>query len=354
MGVTISVQAGGAEDKDLTGAPEIEVHERLGEPTTYRLRFAVDIESGTIPWLTDSRIDPGTELAIIATADDDRQCLVKGPIHGQQMRLVGGGSGSWLDVLGTDATIAMDREVKATIWDKVTASDVAQRIAGTYGFTPDVDSTTGTFDADKHALVQRDTDFRFLRRIARRTGHLVWATSDPAGATTTLHVKRPPVSGQAVTTLTLRTPSPTVKALDLSFDTERPTSSVGKQVDLNTKQVNDGATTKSPLAALGTSDLASIATGTRTVVVAPPADTAGELTARNEGALIEAGWFVRATAEMNTETLGTVVRCHTLVAIDGAGKRHDGKYLVAGVRHLISQTAHRMQVELWRNGWGAS
>ena len=41
-----------------------------------------------------------------------------------------------------------------------------------------------------------------------------------------------------------------------------------------------------------------------------------------------------------------------LLELDGAGSRHSGNYLVAGVRHTIDAGGHRMELELLRNAWG--
>jgi hypothetical protein len=352
MGVSVTVQLDGSADADLTAAPLVEVHERMGEPTTFRLRLSDDIEGGDLPWLTDGRLAPDREVTIVVEVNGDKQCLVKGPIHGQQARIAAGGAGSWMDVLGSDASVKMDREVKAAIWSGVAASDAASQIVAKYGFTPDVKSTDGRWDEDKHALVQRDTDFRFVRRLARRAGFLFWLTADASG-TQTAHFKAPPTDGSPAAKLSLRSPSPPVVALDLSWDTERPTSTVGHQLDLNSKDVLDGGVAKSPVSSLGKSGLTDVATGTRSAHVTAPADDAGELSARGNGALTEAGWFLRGSLETSAQALGKIVRAHTIVEIDGAGTRHSGKYFVAGVRHLIDQTAHRMQVELVRNGWGA-
>jgi hypothetical protein len=234
----------------------------------------------------------------------------------------------------------------------VAASDAASQIVAKYGFTADVTPTNGHWDEQKHALVQRGSDLAFVRRLARRAGFLFWLTADASG-TQTAHFKPPPTGQSPAAKLSLRSPSPPVPALDLSWDTERPTSTVGHQLDLNSKNVLDGGLANSPIAPLVKSSLTDVAQGTRTAHVTAPADDAGEISARGKGALTEAGWFVRGSLETSAQALGKLVRAHTIVEIDGAGTRHSGKYFVAGVRHLIDQTAHRMQVELMRNGWGA-
>ena len=141
-------------------------------------------------------------------------------------------------------------------------------------------------------------------------------------------------------------------SLDLRWDVERPTSVEGTQLDLNTKSDLDGGMTASPLSALGDDDLAAITGDTRSVFLAAPADDAGDLQSRSAGALIESYFFIRATGETTREQVGRPVRAHTVVELQGAGSRHSGKYYVAGVRHTIDATSHRMELELLRNAWG--
>jgi hypothetical protein len=86
--------------------------------------------------------------------------------------------------------------------------------------------------------------------------------------------------------------------------------------------------------------------------VVAPVDDSGDLHARGEGALIESDWFVRATCQTSVHAMHAIVRANTIVNLRGVGKRHSGKYYVASVRHIIDATAHNMEIELIRNGWG--
>ena len=348
----LAIKVGGVADPTLAAADQIEVHERLGEPTTFRLRYPIDIAEADIPKLSDGRLGPGSEIQIILVVEGAPASLVKGPVHGQQIHVQHGGASSWVEVIGSDTSITMDREVKSTIWAEVSDSDAVASILGGYSLTPDLERTTALHTETKHTLVQRDTDFRFVRRLARRNGYLFWVTSDPLGIETG-HFRRPPVDGPAAIQLAINVTPPNVNSLDLRWDVERPTSTEGAQLDLSNKQNLDGAVVQSPQTALGTLPLAAIATGVRTAHVTAPADDVGDLKARGEGALIEAEFFVHVTGSTTLAALGKLLRAHTVVDLQGLGKRHSGKYLVSSVRHLIDPARHVMEFELLRNGWGA-
>jgi phage protein D len=353
MGLNIVIAVNGSPDTELSAPSWIEVVESMDEPTTYRIHYEIDIEEKDLPMLKDGRLDPESKLSILAPVGNTTYCLVMGPVRGHKIHLVHGGTGSFLEVEGVDTSIAMDRENKAAIWANLTDSDAVSAVLSPYGYTPDVESTTASHPDTKHALIQRETDFHFVQSLARRNGFLFWVTADENGVETA-HFKKPSVGGAAQATLNINLDSPVFQTLDLEWDVERPTSTEAKQLDLNAKQPIDGSATQSPLANLGDKPLNAISSETRLLHLPPPADDAGDLTSRSEGALIEAGWFIRALGKTSVQETGNVVvRAHTVVEMQGLGTRHSGKYFVAGVKHTIDATAHRMELELLRNAWGA-
>ncbi|MDX1384909.1 MAG: hypothetical protein R3190_14750, partial [Thermoanaerobaculia bacterium] len=87
MGLGIAIAVGGAPDAELATAARVEVEERLGQATTFTLHYPVDIADGDLPRLADARLDQGAELSILVPAEAGTECLVKGPVHGQRVRL---------------------------------------------------------------------------------------------------------------------------------------------------------------------------------------------------------------------------------------------------------------------------
>jgi len=350
MGLGAAIAVNGTPDDELGAATFVEVHERAGLPTTFRLRYEADIAQADLPQLVDARRGPGSVLSVLVPVGGANECLVKGPVHGQHVHLEHGGNGSYFEVRGADRSSVMDREAQSAVWDQVTDSDVVSTIVARYNFTPDVDTTAARHDEDKHTLVQRESDLRFVQRLARRNGFLFWITADANGLETA-HFKRPPVSGSPVATLVINQDNPSLQILDMKWEVERPTSIDAFQMDLSSKADIDGSASQSPLPALATQDLVAITGDTRSLHLAAPADDAGDLRARAEGALIEALWFVRASCETRLDAVGALVRAHTLAAVQGAGRRHSGKYFVTAVRHTIDTAQHRMEIELARNAW---
>ncbi len=352
MDSALAIKVNDTADAQLAQASVVEVLERIGEPTTFRMRYGVDIASDDFPMLRDARLDPGSVIQVLSVADGKPDCLVKGPVHGQQIRMLHGGAGSYVDVMGTDTSVTMDREVKAKVWDSVRDSDVVTQIVGTYGLTPDSQDSAAMHVQDKHTLIQHDSDLRFVRRLARRNGCLFWLTADSSGQQTA-HFRRPPLDGDTVANLVINLAKPNLNALDISWDVERPTSTIGWELDLGGKTALDGAVSNSPQKLLGDKGLADITGDVRNALVTAPVDDVGDLKSRGEATLIEADFFVTVTGEVTAQALGAVLHAHTIVQLQGVGTRHSGPYFVSSVRHLIDATTHRMEFALVRNGWGA-
>jgi phage protein D len=350
--IALAIKVGDSADAQLAQASVVEVLERMGEPTTFRMRYEVDIKDGDLPMLKDGRLDPGSVIQVLSLKDGVADCLVKGPVHGQQIRFLHGGTGSYVDVMGSDTSVVMDRAVKAKVWDSVRDSDVFSQVVATYGFAADAEDTPAKHVESKHTLVQNDSDLRFVRRLARRNGCLFWLSADPTGSQTA-HFRRPPLDGSPSTGLAINLAQPNLNALDISWDVERPSSAVGWELDLGDKSKIDGSVDRSPQKVLGDKGLADITGDTRSALIVAPVDDAGDLKSRGEAALIESDFFVTATGETTAHALGAVLRAHTVVNLQGIGTRHSGPYFVSSVRHLIDATTHRMEFELMRNGWGA-
>jgi hypothetical protein len=339
-------------DEELSSATRVTVTEQVGQATTFQLRYRLSIEGGDIPLLTDDRLNPGRQIAIVVPVNDDLVCLVKGPVHGQQIEMGHGSVSSWLDVNGSDTSIIMDREAKSMVWSEVKDSDVANTLLSGYKYATDIESTSSSHAELKHTLLQRDSDLRFVRRLARRNGCLLWVTCDADGKETA-HFRRPPLDASPDTELVINLDAHNLKDLTINWDVERPTSVEGAQLDLKTMDVIDGRRTTTPQTILGTESLQAVSGDTRSVYLSAPVDDGGGLVARSEGALIEADWFLRASCRTTLRRVCAVVRSHTVVEVRGMGSRHSGLYFVTGVTHNIDSVSHGMEIEMVRNGWGS-
>lgn len=350
MGIVIL--SNGVPNSLLEKVARVEVRERLGETTQYSIVFEEDVCENDFQLLRTSALDPNAELSVLVPVGNGMDCLVKGPVSSQQIRLQHGGAGSQLEVRGNDSTIKMDREFKSEVWPNVTDGEAVTRILLQNAYLTDVATTNGRHLETEHSLVQRSTDLQFIKRLARRNGFHFWITCDPLGITETAHFKRIPLEGSPEIELKINTADSNLDSFDLSWDTERPTSVEGSQHNTRNQSTLSGDVQRSPQTTLGRLSLQDITGDVRSTSVAAPANDAGDMQARGEATLMESDWFIRANCRTSAQRLcSKVVRAHTLVKLVGAGSRHSGTYLVSSVSHSIDAAGHSMDVELLRNGW---
>jgi hypothetical protein len=330
----------------------IEVYECAGKPTEYLLNYAIDIADNDITLLRNSALGPDADLSVVAQAGDSVDCLARGPVYAQKIRLVHGGERSVLTVLGGDKSVQMDRESKAAVFPAGRASEAVTTVLAQYGRTPDVEQTDGLYSENTHYLVQRETDYEFVERMARHNGFLFWITTDAAApGIQTGHFRRPVLDSTPAGTIQInRTDGTNVPELTIDWNIQTAASTSVRQLDPVRGKI-DGSLPQSTLTALGDTPLANIVTGPAVRHLAVPGHDQGILRGVSEGLLLESAFFIEARCEISTTAAGMIFRAHTLVQLMGAGSRHSGLYYCSAVRHNISDTEHMMQLELVRNAW---
>ncbi len=351
MAFGVVILSNGVRADDLMGLAQVEVHERVGAPTTYYLRYPIVNADNDLSPLKEPRLAPGADLAVFQHATGFNECLVKGEVFSHQIHLVHGVDGSILEVIGADATIKMDREPKITQWaDNTSDSSAVASIVGQYQLVPDIEDTNTRHLESKRTLIQHDTDLNFVRMLARRNGFLFWVDCD-ASLVETAYFKAPVLDDPNAPTLKINLDDANIDNFSISWDVERPTSVIAAAWDGGAKTVMDGSGVPPPPTFSGDLPLSAIAGGTRsTSVVAAVADV-GDLMGRAGGVLMESSWFIQASCTVLASRLGRIIRAHRIVYVDGVGSRYSGAYFVAAVRHLIHASDHVMEVTLVRNGW---
>lgn len=352
MSVAFAVLPNALPDPGMPVPESVQVVEALHQPTTYRLYYRFNSADGDFPLLKQRHLEPEKELAVVVMAGMAPSFLVYGPIVRQDIVVVDGGAGSTLEVVGGDLCLAMDREDKSKVWSNVTDSLAATEVvtSRSYNLVPDIDPTTTMHSDNTHPLVQRESDLRFVRRLARRNGFWFWITTK-GPMMNFAHFKRFRAGGTPEVEFRLNAGDANVGQVSISWDTERPVAASLRQVSLSDKTVIAASVQRSPLTGLASKALGSVVSKARTAHIAVPVDDAGALTARAEALLIDSGWFVSARVVARLSVLKKVVRAHTLARLQGAGSRHSGDYVVARVVHDIGPDEHFMTIDLIRNAW---
>jgi len=337
---------------------KLEIEENADLPGAFSMQLPVAAEDGELTWVTDARIAPYSNVAVVAApADGDPQCIFDGYVLTHKVHMPAGPAGATVDVWGQDASVLMGLTEKVREWSGVTDNAVASSIFATYGMTPSPDNGSEPSPAhtpDEHTLMQRASDADFLRRLARRTGRWFRVTCADKPGLRTGYFAMPSLTGTPVVTIDLNDPEKSsVPLLDFNWDATRPTAVAARQASL-TDSDKDGFsadTSDSGLKALDDQSLASFTGRTKTVMLTAAADTA-ELPGRASGLLREAGWFARCEGTADVNVVNQVLRVGTVVAVEGCGSLLSGPYLVWSVRHSITTQAHAMSFVLVRNAVG--
>jgi hypothetical protein len=352
VGLGISIKAGGAKADDLEAASEVVVSQCLGEVSRYRIRVELVENESDFGVLNNDAYAGGGPLSIVAPVGGEDHYLVQGPVTTQRIWMEHGIANSYVDITGADNSVAMMREQKVAVWSDVSDDEAATQIFGQYQFTPKTGSPTARHQSTKHPLLQRDTDYHFVRRLAVRNGFYFWITSDQTGDTA--NFRRPDLESPPAATLSINKKGENnIDSLEILWDAERPVAVDAAEVNAADKSDITATVTESPLALLGAKPLSAIGQGTRKALFRAPVDDQDDLRGRVEGVLIDQGWFVHARCSTTVGQLGVVLAPGDLVALTGAGTRHSGNYLVWSVDHWIKGSDHRMFLELYRNAWSA-
>jgi phage protein D len=356
-------------------AAEIEVQQTIEGPTTFTIKFAIDICHGDYDLIDDARLTPGTAITVTAYLKGESEVLAHGIISERKLNLVEGGAGSALEIKCQDRRLEMDREPKNKMHEG-RASDVAKLILKQHKFVPDVSETEINYSEDKTTLNQaQESDLAFINKLAGRNGMRFWIDWKVANGQTgfelteTAHFKpSPPQSankpsglspikllapeGVAELKLNAGEGCSNVASFELHTNAEVPSQSgTISRVASDSGEMTQTQVSKPTTTALGSEASATGKTRTRQLVTAGDAQ---EAQVRTQAAINDASWSVQATAETSVQALNAFVAPHQVLRVSGAGQLNSGDYFVKAVTHTVNSAAHKMRIELLRNALGGS
>jgi Phage tail baseplate hub (GPD) len=355
----LSVGSGPVSDDFYTALQSLEVEENADAPDALLLRLPVTrTPAGDLNYVGDRTFAPGTPVSLVATPlGQATQCIFDGYALAWKLHLDRATTASTLEVWAQDASWLMNIDEKVKEWSGQTDGQVANAIFESHGFAAAAANTADDsppHQAADHTLLQRDTDLRFLRGLARRSGKILRVTCAATPGVRTGVFVTPQVSAAPAATISLVDPAAwDTDTLDFSWDVMRPTEVQASQISFGDSSGNGvpGDTDSSGLAPMDALDLASYSGQGGTALLTAAADPL-ELPHRTAGLLREAGWLVRCEGTVDAERIGTLLRVGTVVSIEGAGTLHSGNWFVWSVRHVITQDAYRMRFTLVRNAMG--
>ncbi|MFD1213395.1 phage late control D family protein [Arthrobacter sp. GCM10027362] len=346
----LRLEIGGAElpelYEDLINL-EVELDDELAGMV--RISLAVPQRGdGTWPYLDDERIQLWQPVVITAGLGDEQEKLLSGYITHLRPDFAGDPDQCQLEIWGMDSSVLMDRRTILKDWPNRKDSDIAEEVFGSYGLGSDVTDTEIIHDADVSTIIQRETDIRFLKRLARRNGFECYVSGTmgyfgpPA-----LHRRPQPVLQVQCGEET------TVTRFAVEVAAQGPSPVAMTQLDHLTKEILGVAVEKTSRKLLGAKPPAAyLPAGMnpelthlgQTVTTGGP-----EMEVLCQGLHDRGEWFVTGEGEVAANQYGTILMPRRTVTIKGIGETYSGVYYVSRVTHVFTPGGYTQVFTVQRN-----
>jgi phage protein D len=341
---SLLIEIGGEEAADLYEdlvALEVELSDE--HPATFRMcvSLAKDVEEGAWSYQDEDRFRIWTRVTIaLGFVGSGREPLITGFITRVQPHFSEDEGQSLLEVTGMDPSVLMDREERLKDWPNKKDSDIAREILGRYPFTADVEDTDVVHEDALSTAIQRETDLRFLKRLAQRNGFSCYFDGMVA------HFRRVPVDDSPQPVLAAHFGAETnLICFSAAVDALRPTRVRMFQVDRLTKEVLSASAEAPAGDPLGDVDATQLepaeAPAAPTVFVANNAVTGrAEMDTLCQELFRQGSSFVSGEGDVDAAAYGHVLMPRRLVTVKGVGETYSGVYYVSFVRHTITRDGY--------------
>lgn len=346
---TIEIEGEEIEDvyPDLASL-EVELDEELAG--MFRLRIPLlQQKDGAWKYLDDERFQVWNQVVITAGLEDDTEELITGYITHVKPSFDADPTQCLLEVWGMDGSVLLDREDKLKDWPNKKDSDIAAEIFIQYGLTPEVEDTEVIHDEAISTVIQRETDWQFLRRLALRNGFECFVQGE------TGYFRTPQTDAKPQPVLAVHFGDETnVNQFAIEVNALVPANIVMAQVDRASKEVLDMTANASWQEALGAADAAGILGAgmdpALMVIAQTVATGSAEMAAICQGLYHAREWFVTGEGEVAANEYGAVLKPRATVTIKGIGETYSGVYFVTHVTHSFSSEGYIQSFKVKRNG----
>lgn len=331
-------------NEDLHDLVDIQVEEATSEADAATLTARV-VPGADGEWtsLLDPLVTPRTPLVVQVTRGD-----VSYRFEGLSTEAsweIDAEASSRLTVKAVDRTLELDLEEKVVPWPGTSESAIAEAIFSGHGMGAQVESTPSGPDPDVHVLIQRASDWAFVRSLATHWGYATYLESADGRTTGHFHPIDP-----------LQDPQGEL-ALGFGGDALRVEAQAQLVAGQNVRAQRIPLLSDTPQSGEATGDdqaQGQMSLAGQTTLLLAPVDVDGEVEplAAATGLARESAFGVALSVEIDTAGAGLMLRAKRTVLVKGLGSALSGRYLVERVRHLLSVDSHRQQLQLTRNALG--
>lgn len=335
--ITAKIEINDTDASDIISSLlELEIEDDHRLTSVFKLKLAIN-RTGGGDWLylDDKRLKLWNKISIKLNIKGAETELIRGYITQIKPHIEIEENNCCLIVSGMDSSCLMSVEEMIKDWPNKTDSDIATEILQSYSLKPQVDTVDVVHDEAVTTIIQRDTDIRFLKRLARRNGFECFVKGDQG------FFRKPVFTEPPQPVLAAHFGADTnLMSFEGSLNALRPTKVEMHQIDPITKEILTAEIQAGDQPKLGRDGALSlpIPNGKTSKMIVKHAVASGqpEMEKLCIALLDEAEWFMQGRGEINTVVYGSVLETRKLVPIKGVGEPFSGVYYVTNVKHSFS------------------
>jgi hypothetical protein len=253
----------------------------------------------------------------------------------------------------------MDVQDRAIAYPDSTEADAARQIFQRNGITADVTETPAKHLEDHQLLIQRETDWRFLKRLARRNGFVCFLEHSASAGEVVAYFGPPKVDADPQADLIMLRDGNNLLWFDVQQNMVGPVRHAGAAIDPIAKRILRSS--DEPLStALGGDDVAAatenqltkqgVDAATALLRDPPPLDAA--IRRAGSAATDRDHFSVEARGELDPELYRGLLRARRPVLVKGVGRAMAGVWYVRAVRTTMHDAKLSQTFSFSRNALG--
>jgi phage protein D len=346
---TVTLTIGGAETADLYDdivCIEVELDDELAAMARITVAMPQD-DDGTWKYLDDPRLLVGQDVTVAVRLGATADTLFTGTLTHLKPDFGGDPNEARYELWAMDRSVLMDRDDVLMAWPNMKDSDIAGHIFQTHRLIASVDDTAVVHDDKVSTIIQRETDIRFLKRLAARNGYECYVDNR------TGYFCKPKLTAPPQPVLAVQFGDETsVLKFALTVDGLIPTTIAMSQLDRVTKQPHRIQISTAGQPALGKAAAARYIGGSlsgRVEISQTVTTGAPEMTQLCQGLYDTGAWFVTGEGEVAGNLYGHILRPRKTVTIKGIGATYSGMWYVTHVTHTLTDAGYSQTFRVKRN-----
>lgn len=344
--VNIALDGSPLDSGVLARLSRVEVRESDDGPTVAILRFRIAQEAnGEIFPIDRDFFQPGTRVAVdLAPPGGLTTRLLDGYVTHVRPHFEAIEANCYVEILAMDAVALLDAGERVATYPDVTDAEAATAVFDRYSLRSQVADTPAKHQLEGQLLTQRESDWRFIRRLARRNGFCCYFEYDANASEVVAYFRPRALTDPPQADLTILRDGANLKWIDFQHTMTGPVGAVGAAIDPIAKRLIRTGTAGSlaPMGADAAVDAVESGLGNagadvvRNLLRDPtPADTA--ISAEGSAAIDAAGFILHARGELDPALYRGLLRARRPVLVKGVGRRLAGVWYARAVRTIMDE-----------------